>query len=63
MNETYQIWVTLENWQNDNKTNDVETCLVGTVRTEEEGRQLFMAAQDVSMAVKSHLEPMLITLE
>lgn len=62
MEEEYQVWITLEKWQDENKINDVETCLVGEVKTEEEGMQLFMAAQDVSLAVKSHLEPMLKTL-
>ena len=60
---TYQVWVTLEEWRDDNKIDDVETCMIGEVKTEAEGRQLFMAVQDVSLAVKSHLEPMLKTLE
>lgn len=59
----YQVWVTLEKWQDENKICDIETCLVGTIKTEEEGRQLFIAAQDVSLAIKSSLEPMLKTLE
>lgn len=56
MAEIYQVWVTLEKWQGDDKICDVETCLVGEAKTEEEGRQLFMLAQDVSLAVKTHLE-------
>ena len=59
----FQVWVTLEKWQADNKIDDVETCLVGEVGTEEEGKQLFMASQGVSIAIKNHLEPMLETLK
>jgi len=60
--EHYEVWVTLEKWQDDNKVNDVDSCLIGEVKTKEECGQLFMAAQDVSIVVKSHLEPMLKTL-
>jgi hypothetical protein len=63
MNETYQVWVVLESWSGDTKLDGIEHCLIGEVKTEEEGRQLFMAAQDMSIAVKSHLEPMLKTLK
>jgi len=49
--EHYEVWVMLEKFDGDEKLEEVETCKVGNVDDEDGARQLFDAAQAMSMAV------------
>jgi len=52
----YEVWVTLEEWDGDNKIEDVVTCLVGTVPDDERGRQLFIPVQEAALAARQRVE-------
>ncbi|KKN18100.1 hypothetical protein LCGC14_0959070 [marine sediment metagenome] len=54
--EHYEVWVMLERWKGDSKLEEVETCKVGNVVDEDGGRELFDAAQTMSMSVRNLIE-------
>lgn len=56
IDEHFEVWVMLEKWKGDDKLEEVETCKVGNVVDEDGGRELFDAAQTMSMSVRSLIE-------
>lgn len=54
--EHFEVWVMLERWNGDEKLEEVDTCKVGNVDDENGAKQLFDAAQSMSMAVVPHLD-------
>lgn len=48
----YEIWVTLEEWDgNDDRIDDRESLLVGTVKNLTDGKTVFDAVQKMAIAV------------
>lgn len=41
MGKRYEVWVTLEEWNGDDKITDIETSKVCTVQDEDDGRTMF----------------------
>jgi len=51
----YQIWVTVEKWDGDEKINDVETTLMGCSHSEDDARVLGDAIVSHGMVCKDSL--------
>ncbi|MDD5457851.1 MAG: hypothetical protein PHF37_00435 [Phycisphaerae bacterium] len=51
----YPVWITIEEWDNDQKICDTDSCKLGESESRDEAMILFDAAQDVSIAIKPHL--------
>jgi hypothetical protein len=51
----YQVWVTLEEWDGENKICDTESSCIGELGNEDEGRQAFQATEALGLAVKDFI--------
>jgi len=51
----YQVWITVEQWENDEKIVDVDSCKLTESASEQEARILFDSTQAVSLAMKPYL--------
>ena len=53
--KTYQVWLVLEETEDDSPQNQVETYKMAMCKTEEEGLAIFEKAQDALEEVKNSL--------
>lgn len=53
--KTFDVWLIIEETEDDSPLNQLETCQIGSYQTEDDAQHVFQTTQDLIFAIKERL--------